>query len=639
MELIWEGKYDKNGKRVAPLRVALPFQDVETVNESVHERQLGLFQMAQGQPTEWRNRLIWGDKKYVLPSLLPEFAGKVKLIYIDPPFATGDNFSYSVQVEGEDFTKEPSAIERKAYRDIWGADSTGTVKSLDSYAKWFYETAVLLHELLADDGSIYVHCDYRVAPVVRLIMDDVFSPANFRNEVIWNYRRWTTDINKYHDMHDNIFYYVKTAAAKYNPVPVEPTESVVTRQERGWDQNVVPISGKRQPQLLVYDQEKVDKAVAEGRLDLSKFARIVRREPGLMYASDVWADVYYINSQAVERTGYPTQKPEDLLERIIKASSNPGDLVLDCFSGSGTTAAVAERLGRNWIAADFGRYAIHTARKRLLAIPLVRPFVLQNLGKYERQVWQRDEFGGDEQRAAAVQRGYINFILKLYHAQPLEGYGNLHGLKEGRAVYVGAVDAPITESEVIAAIREWKRSFGQASDSYATGSRSRLTNGIDFLGWEFALNMNETVKQMAAEERVNVRFLTIPREVLEKKAVEQGDIQFFELASVEVGAITKGSSLSLLLNNFVMPPGSVPADVAEHVGKKWDAWIDYWAVDWDYKDDTFHNQWQNYRTRKNRELLHRISHDYDAPGKYCVLVKVIDILGNDTTKTLNIEIR
>ena len=159
-ELLWDGKYDKEGKKVAPLRVALPFQTVETVNESAQERQMGLDAWARGRTMEWRNRLIWGDKKYVLPSLLPEFAGKVDLIYIDPPFDTGADFSLQVQVDGEGFTKEPSIIEQKAYRDTWGG-------GLDSYLQWFYETMTLLRELLAETGSIYVHLDWHVGIMQR----------------------------------------------------------------------------------------------------------------------------------------------------------------------------------------------------------------------------------------------------------------------------------------------------------------------------------------------------------------------------------------------------------------------------------------------------------------------------------------
>jgi adenine-specific DNA-methyltransferase len=188
-ELIWDGKYDAQGRRVAPLRVRLPFQTVETVNESAQERNLAFDLFAQGRDPQWRNRLIWGDKKYVLPALLDEFAGKVDLIYIDPPFATDADLSFRIEVEGEDFTKEPSIIEQKAYRDTWG-------RGLDGYLQWFYETAVLLRELLTENGSIYVHLDWHVGHYAKIILDEIFGmgggiPQRDNLETVtcsWGYR-------------------------------------------------------------------------------------------------------------------------------------------------------------------------------------------------------------------------------------------------------------------------------------------------------------------------------------------------------------------------------------------------------------------------------------------------------------------
>src|SRR5436190_868703 len=212
-ELVWEGKYDADGRRVAPLRVALPFQTVETVNESVQDRQkaLSLFESPGTYGKEWRNRLIWGDKKYVLPSLLAEFAGKVNLIYIDPPFDTGADFSFTATVPDhadtqEDdsftFTKEPSIIEHKAYRDTWG-------RGLDSYLQWFYETVVLLHELLAEDGSIYVHLDQHVSHYVKAILDEVFGIDCYVNEIVWKRLSAHNDAKKYGPIHGTMFFYRK----------------------------------------------------------------------------------------------------------------------------------------------------------------------------------------------------------------------------------------------------------------------------------------------------------------------------------------------------------------------------------------------------------------------------------------------
>ena len=213
-ELVWEGKYDSAGNRVAPLRVALPFQTVETVNESAAARQHTRDLFGRHRTSDWRNRLIWGDKKYVLPSLLAEFAGKVKLIYIDPPFDTGADFSFTASVpnqpgEEEDeaatFTKEPSIIEHKAYRDTWGGAST----HLDAYLKWFYETTVLLHELLHENGSMYVHLDWHVGHYAKCVLDEVFGAAQFQNEIIWQRFNFHADAQRFGIVHETIFFYTK----------------------------------------------------------------------------------------------------------------------------------------------------------------------------------------------------------------------------------------------------------------------------------------------------------------------------------------------------------------------------------------------------------------------------------------------
>lgn len=597
VEVIWDGKYDRDGRRVAPIRVSLPFQTVETVNESAQQRQraLDLFSVA-GDP-DWRNRLIWGDKRYVLPSLLAEFGGRVDLIYIDPPFDTGADFSFQVHVDGEDFTKEPSVIEQKAYRDTWG-------RGMDSYLQWFYETIVLLRELLAESGSIFVHLDWHAGHYAKALLDDVFGIDNFLNEIVWYY------YNKLHDSrkmllpraHDVIFRYAKTPGS-HTHIPLkeprdEPVKKLRYRKVSGQIQNIIGPDGR----AVTYISE-------ERTID------------------DVWRIRCLQPANLEENVLFRTQKPEDLLERIITMASNEGDLVLDCFCGSGTTPVVAEKLNRRWIAADLGRFAIHTARKRLLSVSSVKPFVVQNLGKYERQLWQAAEFGD---QADVRLLAYRRFILELYRAQPLSGHLWLHGLKGGRMVYVGSVDAPVSPGDVAQIAGEFKRAVG-------TGSGAPSTNGVDVLGWDFAFELNEVAKQQAALARIDMRFVRIPREVLEKRAVEQGDIRFFELAALSVEFAISGRSVTVALTDFVIPLDDVPEEIQRAISN-WSQWVDYWAVDWDNKGDTFHNEWQSYRTRKSRDLEKSATHAYAAPGTYSVVVKVIDILGNDTTKTLKVTV-
>lgn len=601
-ELVWDGKYDKDGKRIAPVKIALPFQTVETVNESGVQRANQRSLWAQGQPAEWRNRLIWGDKKYVLPSLLPEFAGKVNLIYIDPPFATGSDFSFTTTIPESDdaFTKEPSMVEQKAYRDTWG-------RGLDSYLQWFYETAVLLRELLTEDGSIYVHCDWHADYHIRAVLDEVFGYDNFKNEIIWHYLRWPAKSPLFQRSHDVLYWYGKSDTHTWNQQFQELSEATLKR-----------FGGKR-----------VRGETTKEVLDEDSLGAPMR---------DVW-EIPHVLGANPERIGYPTQKPEALLERIIRASSNEGDLVLDCFCGSGTTAAVAEKLGRRWITCDLGRFAIHTTRKRLLSIPNVKPFMVQNLGKYERQAWQAAEFAqGDTRQSPETQLAYRRFMLDLYRAQPIEGYTWLHGVRDGRLVHIGGVDAPIAVGDVRAIVKEFWRASGQAGSS-----------GVDILGWDFAFELNEVAKQMAEENNVHLRFKTIPREVLEKRAVEQGDITFFELGALSVKVSQRASEgisaeerpngryATITLADFLAPYQDVPAEIIAKI-THWAQWIDYWAVDWDYQGDAFHNMAQTYRTRKDPRLQLSLSRAYDQPGAYTVVIKVIDILGNDTTKTVTITV-
>ena len=353
---------------------------------------------------------------------------------------------------------------------------------------------------------------------------------------------------------------------------------------------------------------------------------------------DIWTDIAPLMGSSREWIDYPTQKPESLLERIIQASSNEGDLVLDCFAGSGTTAVVAEKLNRRWITADLGRFSIHTTRKRLLAIPDVRPFVVQNLGKYERQAWQVAAFSEDsaQTQAALALARYRQFILDLYHATPIDGYNWLHGVKAGHYVHVGSVDAPVLDGDVRAIAQEFWKVAGKGSSGQ---DNQGGTTSVDVLGWDFAFAQNELGRQMADEAGIAMTFKRIPRDVMDRRAVEQGEITFFELAALalEVSSAPKCVA-SVELRDFIVPADDVPQDVQQSI-THWSQYIDYWAIDWNFRSDTFHNQWQSYRTKKQPRLELTARHTYDEPGTYTILVKVIDILGNDTTRAATVEVQ
>jgi adenine-specific DNA-methyltransferase len=664
-ELIWEGKYDAHGKKQGPVRIALPFQTVETVNESAQDRRRNLELFASGRDTEWRNRLIWGDKKYVLPSLLSDLTGKVNLIYIDPPFDTGADFSYETTIpENSDlaeaelvpFTKEPSILEQKAYRDTWG-------KGLDSYFQWLFESLVFLRELLSPDGNLFVHLGVNVAAYARPILTEVMGPDSYTNEIIWKRSAAHSDIGQgaphLGRLHDVIYWYrasdLSPVNMQYAPYTEEYVNAAYKHVEPGTNRrfridNTSGPGGARKGNPFFefrgvkkywrYSKQRMERLYEEGRLIQTKkggdwgYKRYLDEMPGVPI-QDMWLDIPPLQSQSAEGTGYDTQKPEKLLERIVKLASNEGDLVLDCFVGSGTTAAVAEKLNRRWIACDLSRFAIHTTRKRLLGIPNVKPFAVQNLGKYERQAWQAAEFpaNGKNRLEEQCQReaAYRNFILDLYHAKPLTGYSWLHGTKSGRMVHVAPVDAPVTQADVKAIARDTWKAIGSGKDSPTKA-------GVDILGWEFALEVNELSKQVAAESRVDVSFKRIPREVLDKKAVEQGDVKFFELGALALDLKQKNRTVTLKLRDFVIPTDDIPEEARKAI-KHWSQLVDYWAVDWDFKGDTFHNQWQAYRTRKDPKIELETEYEYKEAGKHQIVVKVIDILGNDTTKTLEIAVK
>lgn len=603
-ELVWPGKYNEDGALRASPRVNLPFQVIETINESRATReakkrgvQASIFDIYEGNEGDsfeegWKNKLIWGDNLLIMGSLLEKFAGKIDLIYIDPPFATGSDFSFTAEIgeSQEKAMKEQSAIEEKAYRDTWGAGRISFLNMIDHRLR-------LMKSLLSQHGSIYVHLDYRVGPYIKIILDEIFGEKNFRNEIIWYYSGGGASREQWARKHDNIFYYSAGSQWIFN------------------------VNDVRQPYKWVDGQKRAD---GSGR-DLKK---------GKL-PDDVF-DLHGIMPWASEKTGYETQKPETLLERIVKASSNPGDLVADFFCGSGTTAAVAERLGRRWIACDLGRYAIHVTRKRLLGIEKCKPFDLLNLGRYERQYWQGATFDPGASRVSPqALYEYLAFILRLYGASPVPGMQYLHGRKGGALVHVGSVDAPVTIDDIEHALEECALS-GQKE--------------LHILGWEWEMGLQSgtdpksggLIHDIAKQRGVRLRLLNIPREVMEGQVADKGDVEFFELAYLKatVEAGEHPNQFHMSLTDFVIPnPDSIPEDIRGKI-TKWSDWIDYWAVDWNFRHDTFMQNFVAYRTRKNRSLsLISDTHIYEKAGTYCVLIKVIDVFGNDTSQAFDVEVK
>jgi len=718
VELVW------NGKTSEVCNSVLPFQVIEQVDEPRAEKpedtkrkdQELLFSIdGRGRQLKgWTNKLIWGDNKLILSSLKNgplreeiEKQGGLKLIYIDPPFDVGADFSMDIEIGHDTFTKKPNILEEIAYRDTWG-------KGADSFISMIYERLILMRDLLAEDGSIYVHCDWRANSHVRLACDEVFGKERLINEIIWKRRSGVLAQSKqFGVVTDSILFYAKTDKYIFAPpVTKEGAEDYVEERfkysdEKGRRYRLSPIVSPSYSPTLIYEYkgyqpprtgwscslDTMKRWESEGKLVFPKLKtqRIQRKQyldewEGRPIQS-LWDSIPPINPQAIERLGYATQKPEALLERIITASTNEGDLVADFFCGSGTTAAVAERLGRKWIASDLGKFGIHTTRKRLIGVQRelkldgkdYRAFEILNLGKYERQhyIGVNPNLREVEQQKqlAAKEAAFLDLILRAYRAEKTTGFASFHGKRAGRLVAVGPVNLPVTRLFVEEIILE---------------CRKKHITKVDILGFEFEMGLFPNVLDEARAKGIDIAPKYIPADVFDKRAVEKNQVVFHDVSFIEVKPHIKKNSVAVELTDFsvfysqdssakaeseiknkgsriIVEKGQIVKVSKDKDGvftrevltKKWTDWIDYWAVDFNFEskreiirvrnEDTgeweerwtgdfiFENEWQSFRTKKDRSLeLKSVFHEC-APGQHKVAVKVVDIFGNDTMTIVNIN--
>ena len=715
VELVW------NGKTNEVCNIVLPFQTIEQVDEPRAEKpseadmQLALFDERGRQLKGWTNKLIWGDNKLVLSSLKNgplreeiEKQGGLKLIYIDPPFDVGADFSMDIEIGGETLTKDPNILEEIAYRDTWGQGS-------DSFLAMIYERLLLMRDLLAEDGSIYVHCDWRVNSLLRFVLDEVFSAFNFVNEIIWRRKQaqaWSSE--QFGITNDTLLFYGKSVDRIFNPTYSKDDDNTkkYIRERFKFDDGdgrkymksplVNPLvrpnlqyefRGVKPPRTgWLYKKERMEEMYQNNELVMpdEPTARIYRKiyldtYQGQM-VQNVWVDIPIVNPMADERVDYPTQKPEALLERIIKTSSNEGDLVADFFCGSGTTGAVAEKLGRRWIAADLGKFAIHTTRKRMIGVQRqlkadgkdYRAFEILNLGKYERQhylgVNPNLREVEQQKQSAEREKAFIELILRAYAAEKTDGFTSFQGKKAGRLVAIGPINLPVTRLFVEEIILECRR--------------HQITR-VDVLGFEFEMGLFPNVLDEAKSRGIDIAPKFIPADVFDKRAVDQGQVVFHDVAFIEVkphitsGRKDKSATVAVELTDFsvfysqdsishaeqtlknkssriVVEKGQVVKVSKDANGivnrevltKHWTDWIDYWSVDFDFEskheiirmqdsktgeweeqwtgDYVFENEWQSFRTKKDRSLeLTSVAHEC-TPGRRKLAVKVVDIFGNDT---------
>lgn len=705
VELLWNGKTNEVTNTV------LPFQVIEQIDEPRSDNRIGLqsslFDDTGRQITGWTNKLIWGDNKLILSSLANgplrkeiEAQGGLKLIYIDPPFDVGADFSMNIEIGDESFTKQPSVIEEVAYRDTWG-------KGADSFIAMIYERLKLMHNLLAEDGSIYVHCDYRVSAFMKLVLDEIFGVKNFRNEIIW--KRSTVKggkarSNQMARNHDTVLYYSMSNKCTYNRRYLAFGEEYKTRFNKDDNDGKGPY---RDDQPI---GTRTDKSIAEmkttgkiftdanGKLKIKTYLNELEG----ISLDDNWTDISEVNVMSDERAYYPTQKPEKFLERIIETSSNEGDLIADFFVGSGTTIAVAEKLNRKWIGSDLGKFGIHTSRKRMIDVQRklkkdgkdFRAFEILNVGRYEREnfINVNEDLRAEEkaQQAIRKEREFVKLIITAYKAEPVESFMNMVGKKRDRLVAVGPISTPVSSKQVQDIVAECK---------------DKGITKVDILGFDYEMGLDF---HEYANQGIDVAFRVIPREVFDKKAVERGHVKFYDVAFIEAKPIIKGSvnkkEISIELTDFsvfynqddsgeiaeALRPGGAKVIVEngqvvkvskdketditsqEVLTKKWSDWIDYWAVDFDFSsrkeiirvpkthgdnlfekgkvqellefedvwtgDYIFDNEWQSFRTKKNRELELTSAVKEVTKGKYKVAIKVVDIFGNDTTRIIEVEV-
>ncbi len=683
-ELIWPGKSVQIDSTV------LPFQSIEHIDEPRKEavKQFDLFAVSDStgrQSGGWTNKLIWGDNSLILSSLVNgpmrheiEKAGGLKLVYIDPPFDIGADFSMEVDVGTDLVTKKPSVIEDVAYRDTWG-------RGKDSYINMIYPRLKQIYELLAEDGVVIIHSGIQVNHLIRLVAEEIFGTENIIDEIIWAYGSASGGRaagNKVIKIHEYLLICAKNRDQfTYNKLYTPYSEKYVKDWFKHTDEN-----GR-----IYQRRQRGRDENGDARWEI----QYLDESPGVSLTS-VWNDILqvyadpraYKKGMKSELTGYPTQKPEALLERVIKAFSNEGDLVADFFCGSGTTLAVAEKLSRKWIGADLGRFSIHTTRKRLISVQresskegkAFRAFEILNIGGYERASYAGidSSVSDDEKKTLSQLRRdeFVDLILMAYGGLKSDQLHPFSGSKGGTAVLVGSVDAAVTQDQVQEAI-----------DSALAVGISR----VDILGFEFEMGISPAMTDSAKEQGLTLTLRYIPNEVFDKRAIAKGEVKFYEVGYVEAICNVKNKTLQVTLSDFgvfyrqddadetamslrngnskvVVDQGQVVRVAKDKRGviskeiltSNWQDWIDYWAVDFDFMSQPetitiledgkevkkrtgkfiFENEWQSFRTKSDRSLeLTSAPFSYADAGSYSVAVKVIDIFGNDTTRVFKIKVK
>lgn len=649
-------KWDTKPRR-APNPRDIEFQTAELVisNPETEDGQLGLASVLDAGDVSAQSRLIWGDCLLACQALLAQgYEGRIDLIYIDPPFKSDEDYSHQVVVSSrQTVTRVPSILERLAYRDMW-------VGGIDSYLDMLYPRLQLMRRLLADRGSLYFHIGVDASAYVRVLLDEIFGRDRFRSEIVWKRQSAHSDTKqgrKQHgQIHDVILFYTKGMDWTWNPLYTPYDESYTDnfyrhveegtgRRYRLGDLTGPGGEAKGNPRYEVmgvtrywrFSPKRMAALIGEGRVlqsspgGVPSYKRYLDEMPGVPL-QDIWTDLPPVGPQAREDTGYDTQKPEKLIERIIQTSSTPGDLVADFFLGSGTTAVVAEKLGRRWIGVDFGKTGIQVSRTRLVEAH-AKPFVLQNLGNYQREmIYLTGARIGEVQRV----------ILKLYGAEPRSDAVDL-GVRRGddgavELVYVGYPDRQVTARKAEELLQLAERLDG-------TGYRT-----VVILGWDYDLNYSADLETRLAQAkppyRAQLHSRAIPpyiydylRQMRDESDVEalRPKIHFAQTPYVRVRAEPEGEDrVTVSIERYVVfdIPVANDAEREQVLAAAKDNFaflIDYWAVDTDYDGRTFRSRWQAFRGNGKQPKIVPTSVTLAREGTGRIAVRLVDIFGNDAS--------
>ena len=618
--------------------LVLPSKDVSGLFKGSSPQIPNAFNNAGGDGN-WMNRLIYGDNLLAMQALLagdastglPSLRGKVDLIYIDPPFDSKADYRTKINLPGTDILQNPTVLEQFAYADTW---EQGTI----SYLRMLYSRLLLMKEILNNEGSIYVHIDWHIGSYVKIIMDDIFGKDNFRNEILW--KRGTVKGgkaigNQYARNHDTILFYTKGEQCEYNTQYIPYTEEYI-RQRYTKDDN--DGRGPYTDQAIgTRSKESLEELERDNRIFVTsqgkKRVKYYLSEAKGIALDDVWTNIPEVNSMGSENVGYATQKPEALLERIIKASSNEGDLVCDFFGGSGTTAAVAERLGRRWITCDIGKPASLVMRKRFIDQE-VKPFLYQSIGDYQKEAFRNNKklkHVGDLSQV----------VLGLYGALPFSpeqcNDRNFGYIKGGRTLVM--VDSP-------------NRLTTAATVKRAVEAKASLLGGgwekVVVLGWNFAFDISQAISKYKDS---NVEVLVIPPDLLDKlakkgfkkliddRSVRFSSLQYLVVKPVKISRQPEGDEIDVELDNYVLlSPDNIPLDekdkekLQDVMQRDPLSLIEYWSIDPDYDGVTFRSTWQDYRenTDNDSDPLHciyktRLKVEHKPQRKVCI--KAVDVFG------------